>query len=101
MPPNHLVNLPCPGGFAGDARILRSIAFPFTNATGLAFDGKVLWVSAETAEKVYAVDPEDGVPIRMIDVHKACGGMQRMVWDGRQLLGIYKRWKEKPARGFQ
>jgi len=47
--------------------LLKSLPSPTDNPSGIAFDGKNLWVSDEVESKIYNVSIDDGHVIRFID----------------------------------
>lgn len=66
--------------------ILKVIKTPGPCPTGLAFDGKNLWLADSFTDKIYKIDPESGKIIKSFD----SPGYQPegLAWDGKNLWHI-------------
>ena len=66
--------------------ILKVIKTPGPRPTGLAYDGKSLWLSDESTDKIYKIDPDSGAVLKSFDSpgHHPEG----LAWDGKYLWHI-------------
>ncbi len=66
--------------------ILKVIKTPGPCPTGLAFDGKNLWLADNFTDKIYKIDPESGKILKVFDSpgHHPEG----LAWDGKYLWHI-------------
>ena len=88
MKPKHWLVLviglcTCAPVWATPGDVLSSIPAPCRTPTGLAFDGKLLWVADRITDSLYAVDPADGHVVRTL----AAPGfdIRGLTWDGAHL----------------
>ncbi|HOW25726.1 MAG TPA: transglutaminase domain-containing protein [Bacteroidales bacterium] len=71
-------------GYPGE--VIRSFSSPGEFPTGLAFDGNYLWVADRYVDKIFCIDPANGVVIRSIPSpgYWPAG----LAWDGQYLWNI-------------
>ncbi|RJP78158.1 MAG: transglutaminase [Candidatus Zixiibacteriota bacterium] len=76
-----LVSAAAAGAVTGD--VVRGFPAPGTCSTGMAWDGKHLWVADLKTDTIYAVDPASGTVARRIPspTYRAVG----LAWDGSHL----------------
>ncbi|MBN2359201.1 MAG: transglutaminase [Deltaproteobacteria bacterium] len=89
--------------FAGAApgQVVREIAAPGRTCTGLAWDGKLLWVADHGADELRGVDPQSGQIRRTL---KSPGFRPAgLAWDGEQLWNVdvleAKLYRIRPGDG--
>lgn len=75
-----------PFAWAKVGDILKVIKTPGPCPTGLAFDGKNLWLADDYTDKIYKIDPEDGKVLKSFD--SPGHHPQGLAWDGKHLWNI-------------
>jgi len=77
---------------AHPGKVISQLKAPFSCPTGLAFDGKNLWVSDHKADKLVCVDPKTGAVVKEL----ASPGFWPMglTWDGKYLWNIDQQQKK-------
>lgn len=71
----------CSIAYTGE--VLRSFAAPASHASGIAFDGKNLWLADRKTDLLYCIDPANGKVIRSIE--SPAYWTSALAWDGRYL----------------
>ncbi|MFB0565411.1 MAG: transglutaminase domain-containing protein [Candidatus Aminicenantaceae bacterium] len=66
--------------------ILKVMKTPGPCPTGLAFDGKHLWLADDVTDKIYKIDPETGKILKTID--SPGNHPEGLAWDGKYLWHI-------------
>lgn len=66
--------------------VLQVIKTPGPRPTGLAFDGRHLWLADDFTDKIYKIDPESGETLLSFD--SPGHHPQGLAWDGRHLWHI-------------
>jgi len=68
-------------GETGD--VLKRLSAPYDCATGLAYDGKNIWIVDRKSDKIYKIDPDDG---KVIKSFPSPGYFSTgLAWDGKHL----------------
>lgn len=75
-----------PFGWAKVGDILKVIKTPGPCPTGLAFDGKNLWLADNFTDKIYKIDPESGDVLKSFD--SPGQHPEGLAWDGNNLWHI-------------
>lgn len=72
-----------PSLFAAPGNVLSSLPLPCATPTGLAYDGKRLWVADRITDSLFALDPADGHTVRVIPAPGF--DVRALAWDGKYL----------------
>lgn len=75
-----------PSTWAKVGDILKVIKTPGPCPTGLAFDGKNLWLADNFTDKIYKIDPESGKILKSFD--SPGQHPEGLAWDGKHLWHI-------------
>ncbi|PID94533.1 MAG: transglutaminase [Bacteroidetes bacterium] len=72
--------------WAWPGEVIKTLKAPAFNSTGIAFDGKNLWVADRKSDLIYCVDPTSGAIIRSIEA--PAYWPSALAWNGSHLLSI-------------
>jgi hypothetical protein len=78
-----LVLFLCSSLFAQNGKVEKSFPTPSPCPTGLAFDGKYLWMADRKTDSLYQIDPEDGKVLKSIP--SPGYNTVSLTWDGKAL----------------
>ncbi len=71
-------------GFTGE--IVQSFDIPSAYPTGLTFDGKYLWLADRKADKIYAINKENGQVVS--NIPSPAYWPMGLTWDGEALWNV-------------